>query len=798
MDGYRNQSSNQNSHRINSKLRFFPFYLLNSMRIVLTLKRILLPLFSFFLVFLFFGNYLVKDSTVNAVTETRYMRGDTATVNGLNTYQLGTSQSSTGLSTLVATGTGNGNQNQQVYWGIRVWKRNSSGTETEITSGTPVAQVTRTSGGIGLQSATWTPTATSLDTTDSIVVRVYIQIGTRGWQQGGTIPDFTTGQLNNNSLSNQQWTIYYYTEYYTFSSTPASTRRTEGTFYWGTSTYNSRIENFSYTSSVVTVGTSGTQVSSLHVGDSNKYIGGAFTFITDVSNTNVTSITISETGTISDSNISGLVLYYKQESTCSTTIPVDATQFNSTPGTFSSGSSTVTGSMSVGTSQICVYPRLSIGSGAQANETIDIQITNPSTQISVSIGTTSPSTAIAISGTTTLTGSNSTPSFTNFTENGPVNPGSAVTFTATASDPDTDNVYLVVCKTAGVTGNACDGGAGDTWCTSSAVASNPSCQYSTPSVYPDAVYNVYPYVFDSSEDLGSLDAYQGAEFSFTVNNVTPVVSAVTINGGTAISLEAGTTKAVTLTATVTDNNSCFGSEISSVLGYVYRSGIGYSGCDTAGEAENNYCYPEVSCTVVGGTCTDNTDASANYTCTVNLQYYADPTDDNTQYPTEFWMDTIKATDNNSATHTNEVSTGVKLSSLTAFNITTSVNYGTLGVGEKNDPLDKVTIITPTGNVGLDHEVYGPANMCTDFPTCAGATIAIEYQKYALSTSTPYDSAAELTTTAVEVETNVPKVTTGTPSTRNIWWGMLVPTNTSPGTYNGNINITGIKGETLNW
>jgi hypothetical protein len=393
--------------------------------------------------------------------------------------------------------------------------------------------------------------------------------------------------------------------------------------------------------------------------------------------------------------------------------------------------------------------------------------------------------------------SNTPPSFTSFSNDGPKNPGTTITFSTTASDSDVEDIKLVVCKTSGVSGTSCDGGGSDTWCSSSLVASNPTCEHSINSVMPDTSYNAYPYIFDA-RDLASDSSTQGTNVTFTVNNVSPVVSTVTINGGIAINLVANSTKAVTLTATITDNNSCDGGEIASVLGYAYRSGIGYSGCDTSGEANSNNCYPEVSCSVVGESCTGDTDASADYTCTVNLQYYADPTDDNTKFPTEYWMSSIKATDNNSATSTSEVSVGVKLNSLIAFNITTEVNYGSLSVGQSNDPLDRTTIITPTGNVGLDHEVYGPANMCTDFPTCSGATIPISYQKYSLIPSTSYASASTLSTSSTEVETNVPKVTTGTPTTKSIWWGMLVPTGTSPGTYEGDINITGIKGEIIDW
>ncbi len=376
---------------------------------------------------------------------------------------------------------------------------------------------------------------------------------------------------------------------------------------------------------------------------------------------------------------------------------------------------------------------------------------------------------------------------------GNANPGGSITWTTTASDSDGDNIKLLVCKSAGITDGACNG---DNWCTSSLVASNPSCTYNVPSVAPTASNDAYVYVVDAFNTPASGGA-QGSNVDFDINNVNPVVSAVTLNGGVAIDLTAGTTKAVSLTATVSDNNSC--QDISAVEGYVYRSGIGYTGCDTAGEADNNHCYPEISCSVSGGTCEGSTDASADYTCSVSLQFYADPTDTNTEYPTDTWLDTIKATDGATATGTTELSTGIDVNSLNAANITGSINYGGLGVGQSNDPLDKVVTTTPQGNIGLDQEHSGATNMCVDYPTCSGGTpIGVAYQKYALLSSTSYATGTELTDSAVPVSINIPKPTTGSPTSGSTWWGILIPTGTEAGAYSGQNVITTYKSDPLDW
>lgn len=393
---------------------------------------------------------------------------------------------------------------------------------------------------------------------------------------------------------------------------------------------------------------------------------------------------------------------------------------------------------------------------------------------------------------------NHPPIFNAISSNSPQNPGSNITWSTDAStldnDTDTvaDTVKLVVCKTTGIAAGDCDGGASDRWCQSSLVANNPSCSYSIPIPTGDSSYNAYVYLVDN-HNLGATGGNQASNSSYTVNNVAPVVSSVTINGGSDIVLTEGTTTSVTLTGTITDNNSC--SDVSAVEASLYRSGIGYAACDTNPEDNDNNCYAVISCSVVGAgnTCDGASDASADYTCTVSVQYFADPTDTNTQFPTETWKNTLKATDNNSAAGNTEVTTGVEVQSLVGYDVTTTIAYGNLAVGQKNDPLDKITTITATGNVGLDQELSG-TNM-----TSGGDSIAVSYQKYALATSTAYASGTSLSGTATEVELNCLKTTSvGSPATKNTWWGLEIPAATPAGSYTGTNTIVAVKGEVVNW
>ena len=391
---------------------------------------------------------------------------------------------------------------------------------------------------------------------------------------------------------------------------------------------------------------------------------------------------------------------------------------------------------------------------------------------------------------------NHAPTFTASTVSAPVNPGGTITWGSTASDPDGNTVKLLVCKTASMSSGSCTGGS---WCTSSLTTSNPTCNYVTPNPYADGTYAAYTYVVDQF-NLAATGAAQGADKTYTVNNTTPSVSSVTLNGGSAISLTESTTTNIPITASVTDTNGCTNqsatSEITSVKGYLYRSSVTYATCDTSGEANANNCYPEVSCSA--GACSNGV---TTYSCTAAVNHYADSTVASTQFPSDTWLTSVKATDDDSAVGTTEISTGVELNAIIGGNTTPILlDYGTLTVGAANNPLDKTLTTVPTGNVGLDVQLKAnTANMCTNYSACTGGTpIPITYQKYALAASTTYASGITLSTTNAEVELNVPKQTSTTAPSKQTWWGIQIPTGTVAGIYNGLNTLTYIMGEIANW
>lgn len=170
-------------------------------------------------------------------SETRYFRSDSQTINGLACRKLLTTQS--GVAGELTISSYDGNQTITQYVGIRVWKRSSGGTETEID---PSAVKAIGSGSTsGTCTGTYTPTQTVLDTGDSIIVRVY---GNDVTPPTTLLDTWQTEQLGETQLDSVQWTLQYYIRRYY--------RKVGGlyltTYYFSfdTVTYDSKISSFSH------------------------------------------------------------------------------------------------------------------------------------------------------------------------------------------------------------------------------------------------------------------------------------------------------------------------------------------------------------------------------------------------------------------------------------------------------------------------------------------------------------------------------------------------------------------------
>ncbi|MCA9379370.1 DUF2341 domain-containing protein [Candidatus Dojkabacteria bacterium] len=169
----------------------------------------------------------------------------------------------------------------------------------------------------------------------------------------------------------------------------------------------------------VTVSTTGSQKSTLYTNTTGDYLGGAFSLTSSYPGDSITGITINEVGTIdAQSNLDNIKLHYELDTSApydcaSETYVGTEAQFGSTDTdgfSGANGSSAFTDSVALGSSQaLCVYVVFDVGTGASAGDTIEVQITAPDTDVTVSTGSVITTSAVAISGTTTV----AAPNFTN-------------------------------------------------------------------------------------------------------------------------------------------------------------------------------------------------------------------------------------------------------------------------------------------------------------------------------------------------------------------------------------------------
>ncbi|MCU0680193.1 MAG: hypothetical protein MUF50_02705 [Planctomycetes bacterium] len=380
-----------------------------------------------------------------------------------------------------------------------------------------------------------------------------------------------------------------------------------------------------------------------------------------------------------------------------------------------------------------------------------------------------------------------------------VNPSVNSTFTATASDPDTtgssDTVTLYVCKTAVFVGGVCTGGE---WCSSSAVASNPSCDLNGRAIQ-DASYSAYGYVVDSHGAVSSA-GQTGINNPAVVNNVAPVVSNVTLNNGTDLTLVTpnGDTTGFEVTFAVTDQNGCqnssSGNEINGATFDVWRSGVALGNSCTS---NNNNCYRNLtSCVQDGGSCTSSSDTDSTWTCTFALKYHADPTDTGSQFATENWLATALATDDNAQNSSRvDSGAGVELNQFMAYNVQQgAINYGSLAPNATS-ATDQVTTIEAQGNTGLNQNLSG-----VDMSDGSSHTIPVGQQHYSLISDFTYGTGdAALTTSASLNNILCSKTTTsGANATKNAYWKIRIPLNQYAASYTGTNTIVGVVSSSANW
>lgn len=165
----------------------------------------------------------------------------------------------------------------------------------------------------------------------------------------------------------------------------------------------------------IDVSASSSQVANVDVSSVDNYLGGTFVLQRSGDERTVTDITITETGTVDAGNgLNNIELWYDLD----TNAPYDCTgeaytgvgetQFGSTDidgFSAANGSSTFTGSeVASSTQSMCLYVILDTTASTSNGETINVEISNPSSDVVVTGSTVGPSAAVSPTGSTTIAG----------------------------------------------------------------------------------------------------------------------------------------------------------------------------------------------------------------------------------------------------------------------------------------------------------------------------------------------------------------------------------------------------------
>ncbi len=157
-----------------------------------------------------------------------------------------------------------------------------------------------------------------------------------------------------------------------------------------------------------------TQTANLNVPSTNQNVGGQFVLTDATGSHTITSIKLTENGTVNaQTGLDNIRLKYDFD----TTAPYDCAsesyggseaQFGATStASFSgtNGTTTFSGSLGVTTTQtVCMYTVLDVTTSASNGQTVEVEISNATTDATLTSGSSAPSSARALPGTTTLVG----------------------------------------------------------------------------------------------------------------------------------------------------------------------------------------------------------------------------------------------------------------------------------------------------------------------------------------------------------------------------------------------------------
>jgi len=279
----------------------------------------------------------------------------------------------------------------------------------------------------------------------------------------------------------------------------------------------------------------------------------------------------------------------------------------------------------------------------------------------------------------------------------------------------------------------------------------------------------FSFLMDPSSKINAASDFTA---SVTVTNATPTIGAITLNGGSDVTLIEYSTTTIEATFTITDGNGW--DDIATPSAFFYNTNT--STCNLSliqaegGNDAAQWCY-EAYCNLM--TTTSN---SYNASCTVDVWFIANPTDASSSYSANAWNILVSASDTAGLIDTN--STTQEVNSLAAAYMPATLSYGSVDPGATSSN-DIHSTTTNTGNSMIDLDLSGD-----DMSDGSGHTIAAGQQKYSTSTVIGdwTNDAWAIALTNAEASTSLqlahPSATATGPNYSNsateIWWVISIP------------------------
>lgn len=376
------------------------------------------------------------------------------------------------------------------------------------------------------------------------------------------------------------------------------------------------------------------------------------------------------------------------------------------------------------------------------------------------------------------------------------NPGGTFTFYVQSTDTDsmggTDEIEMYACTTNSWT--LVSGCASTTLCTGSSTAPDVTCNYTDTAPTKDRLYNYWVFIKDWHDLTGNGN---GSSTTYTVANVAPTVSNVSLNGGQNINLNIKNAPGVDIRASstsVTDNNGC--SDLVSATSTIYLGTVA-NGANCTGN--NNNCYKTTSafCFYSGCTGDPDVDATATFVCSTTMEFYAVPTDAGSGSAATSWFSSITAWDEASfGSGSYTTLNGVEVVSTAALNVNESlINYGVIQAGMDSGTSNGTTTIVNFGNTPIDTDVSGTDMLRSGV---GPQLVGIERQEqslvnFAWGTGTDMSS-----TTPTTVDVVVDRPTSAVDVTDQIYWGIGLPLGIPSAQYEGENTFTVVEDPDGNW